>query len=137
MSSTAVVLASAALSLAVQATLAPGQPSGGARVPGIVETPGSVRLPGTVEVRPGTSDPFVERELREARREIDRRRDNGELSRREARELRRESRRIDSLAQRYGRDGLSDSERRELEMHAQALRSHTAVRGDRAVSRQR
>ena len=127
MPSAALVVASAILSLAVQAQLASVQPPGGARVPGIVERPGSVRLPGTIEVQPRASDPAVERELRAARRDIDRRRENGELSRREARQLRRESRRIEHLAERYARDGLSDSERQQLELHAKALRSQTAA----------
>jgi len=137
MPSTALVLASAALSLAVQVQIAPVQPPASAHGPGIVEVPGSMRLPGTIEVQPRTSDPVVERELRAARRDIDRRRKNGELSRREARELRRESRRIEGLAQRYARDGLSDSERDQLELHAHALRSHTALRGVGSSTQQR
>jgi len=130
---TIAVLASAALALAIQAQAAPPLPSGGMRVPGIVETPGSVRLPITVEVRSGgSSNSTYRRDLDDAHREIDRRRDNGELTRREARALRREATMIANLADRYGRDGLSDSELRELEMHAQTLRTQTVVRAAQA-----
>jgi hypothetical protein len=97
-------------------------------MPGIVETPGSTRLPITVEVRGSSGDSTYAGDLREARREIDRRRDRGELTRREARELRREVSMLYTLAHRYGRDGLSQSERRELDMQAQTVRSQAAVR---------
>ena len=104
-------------------------PSGAARVPGIVEPapPGSFRLPGMVQVRPGIIDPFVEHDLREAHKNIERRRDNGELTGREARRLRREAHLVARLAYRYGRDGLSDPERRELALRAQTLRSQSGA----------
>ena len=131
------VLASVALSLAVQAQVAPGHPPGSVHVPGIVETPGSVRLPITVEVRSdGSGNSTYRRDLDDALDEIDRRRENGELTRREARQLRREAAMIDNLAERYGRDGLSDSELRDLEMHAQTLRSQAVVRAARPSPRQ-
>ncbi len=78
------------------------------------------------------SDPFIgdswlpgpgtDRDVRDIRRRVDRARDSGTLSRREARRLNREARRIDRLAERYGRDGLSPSERAELEARALYLR---------------
>ena len=73
---------------------------------------GDSRLPG----------PGVHRDVRDIRRRVDRARDSGALSRGEARRLKREARRIDRLAERYGRDGLSPSERAELEARALYLR---------------
>lgn len=62
------------------------------------------------------------REVRDVRERIDRGRDSGALSKREARRLKREAGRIDALASRYGRDGLSGTERRELEARGHILR---------------
>ncbi|HLL29958.1 MAG TPA: hypothetical protein VK403_03075 [Allosphingosinicella sp.] len=70
------------------------------------------RLPG----------PGIGKELRDINGRIDRARDNGALSRSEARRLEREARAIGRLARRYGRDGLSPSERAELENRANYLR---------------
>lgn len=63
------------------------------------------RLPG----------PPLGKELRDIEGRIDRARDSGGLSPREARRLDREARAVGRLARRYGRDGLSPSERAELE----------------------
>ncbi|HEX9946390.1 MAG TPA: hypothetical protein VGA98_02515 [Allosphingosinicella sp.] len=70
------------------------------------------RLPG----------PGVAREVRDLEGRIDRARDSGALSRREARRLGREARAIGRLERRFGRDGLSPSERAELENRARYLR---------------
>ena len=70
------------------------------------------RLPG----------PGLGRELRDIDRRIDRARDSGRLSGREARRLDREARALGRLAHRYGRDGLSPWERAELEARARYLR---------------
>ena len=70
------------------------------------------RLPG----------PPLGKELREIDRSIDRARDGGRLSGREARRLDREARAIGRLARLYGRDGLSPSERAELEARTAYLR---------------
>jgi len=137
MQSTA-VLASVALLLGAQAQVAPLQPPANARMPGIVEKPGSTRTPGFLEVRGNTGgarDSTYQRDLRKVHRDIDRRRDNGELTKREARQLRREAAMIARLADRYGRDGLSASESRELDMHAQTLRSQAAIRGTHSSSK--
>jgi hypothetical protein len=92
-------------------------------------SPGAVppRQPfGTVDSRlPGQN---IHRDLRDIRGKIEEAQDKGALSRREARALRRESRAIDAAARRFGRDGFSQSERRELEARALYLRG--------AVSRQ-
>ena len=73
---------------------------------------GDSRLPG----------PGIGRDVRDIRRRIERARENGVLSGREARRLNREANRIERLAERYGRDGLSPSERAELEARALYLR---------------
>jgi hypothetical protein len=70
------------------------------------------RLPG----------PGVGRELRDIDKRIERARDSGRLSGREARRLEREARAIGRLARLYGRDGLSPSERAELENRTHYLR---------------
>jgi hypothetical protein len=90
--------------------------------------PGPIRVSSEIGQRPAGPDVVtVSRELDRARDDIDRRRDSGELSRAEARQLRREARRIDALADRYRRDGLTDFERRELELRATELRNRTAT----------
>ena len=114
--------------LGTQAQMTPQAPPATARLPGIVEpTPGTARLPGMVDVRVGERDRFVDRELREARDDIERRRESGELSRREARKLRREARLVERLAYRYGRDGLDGTERRELELRATVLSARSGA----------
>jgi hypothetical protein len=70
------------------------------------------RLPG----------PGIGRELRDVRQRIERARDNGDLTRREARQLHRQARLIGRLAERYGAGGLSQSERAELQTRTGALR---------------
>jgi hypothetical protein len=70
------------------------------------------RLPG----------PPLGKELRDIDRSIERARDGGRLSPGEARRLDREARAIGRLARLFGRDGLSPSERAELEARAAYLR---------------
>lgn len=95
---------------------------------GIVErNPGTTRLPGAIEIRAIPGDPHVAHDLREARETIDRRYENGELTRREARRLRREVRVVDRLQYRYGADGLRADERAELALRAQELRGRAAA----------
>ncbi|MFL6843393.1 MAG: hypothetical protein ACJ8ER_00750 [Allosphingosinicella sp.] len=72
------------------------------------------RLPG----------PGVGRDLRDIHRKVERARGSGLVSRSEARQLKREERAIGRLAERYGRDGLSPSERAELEIRARILRDN-------------
>jgi hypothetical protein len=115
-------------------TAQPG-PAGGYRSPPIAGPPdGSRTEPGPVrvssEISHGPAGPgvvTVGRELDRARDDIERRRDSGELSRAEARQLRREARRIEAMADRYRRDGLTQFERRELELRATELRNRTAT----------
>ena len=68
------------------------------------------RTPGIV----ASGGPSTARETSALRRDIRRGRASGTVSRREARALRRETDQIDTLAERYGADGLSDAEAREL-----------------------
>ncbi|HEX8222265.1 MAG TPA: hypothetical protein VF605_00450 [Allosphingosinicella sp.] len=66
--------------------------------------------------------PGLGKELRDIDRRIERARESGRLSGREARRLDRENRAIGRLARVYGRDGFSPSERAELEARAAYLR---------------
>ena len=70
------------------------------------------RLPG----------PALGKELRDIDKRIDRARESGRLSGRDARRLEREARALGRLARVYGRDGLSPSERAELEARTHYLR---------------
>lgn len=85
------------------------------------------RMPGITDMGRQHGQSTVGHDLRETRERISNGRDSGQLSKREARALRREAAQISTLADRYARDGLSDSERRELEMRAQVLRDLTAA----------
>ncbi|HEU4652258.1 MAG TPA: hypothetical protein VFS49_12665 [Croceibacterium sp.] len=71
-------------------------------------------------------DGYYQRQLARARNDIDRRRERGELTRSEARQLRREIGRIHATAQWYGRDGLSTTELGALDLRASELRSRIA-----------
>lgn len=66
--------------------------------------------------------PTVGRDVRDLRQRVDRARESGAISRREARRLDREARLIRRLAARYGRDGMSASEKAELEARSRYLR---------------
>ncbi|MDK2769723.1 hypothetical protein [Sphingomonas sp.] len=72
--------------------------------------------------------PGVARELHQVDQSIRDARDADKLSRKEARELRREGRRIAALEERYARDGLSESERAGLQTRIEALRSIASAR---------
>lgn len=66
--------------------------------------------------------PGLGRQLRDIDRRIESARKSGRLSGRDSRRLELEARAIARLARRYGRDGLSPSERAELEARANYLR---------------
>jgi hypothetical protein len=89
---------------------------------------------GPVDVRidstPGRYENDVARDrIRDGRR-------GGTLTKSQARGLRREADMNDVLAERYARDGLSYSERRELDMRGRALQSLTeAQRGRPDIGR--
>jgi hypothetical protein len=77
----------------------------------------------------GPSNPSPGRDLRDVRQRIDQGRDAGQLSRREARQLRRQADVIGAAGGRFAQDGLSASERRELAIRTQVLRDQvTATR---------
>ncbi len=63
----------------------------------------------------------IGREVAHLRGRIERARDAGLVSRREARRLDREARLIRSIARRYARDGMSSTERRELDSRTRIL----------------
>lgn len=79
------------------------------------------RLPG----------PGLGKTLRDLDSRIERGRESGRLSRGEARRLEREARAIGRLARRFGRDGLSPSERAELESRANYLRDAAGRAGSK------
>lgn len=81
-----------------------------------------------IAVDGGVTAPAPWREVSDIRRRIDSGRDAGALSKREARKYDREARRIGVLADRYGEDGLSMPERRELEVRTRVLREMVDVR---------
>ncbi len=110
MRSLAVALLALALPTAAQAALTREGPPPRSGAPGI----------GKVETV--VSPAGVGRELHEAREAIDRRRDSGELSKREARALRREAHRIARAQEWYARDGLDESELQALRLSAETLR---------------
>lgn len=96
--------------------------------------PAQAQIVGRPDFGPaGGSDPFLSRgfapgpsigsEVRHMRERIGQARESGLITRKEARRLDREARLIGRLARRYGRDGLSGSERGELETRAAVLRS--------------
>lgn len=72
--------------------------------------------------------PGVARELNQVDRSIRDARDADKLSRKEARQLRRESRQIAALEERYARNGLTESERAGLQARIEALRSSASAR---------
>lgn len=78
-------------------------------------------------------EPGFGRQIGDLRGGIERARDNGRLSRAEARRLDREARLIGRLAARYGRDGLSPSESAELTSRTQILRD-AVVRAESGAS---
>jgi hypothetical protein len=95
--------------------------------------PGAAQIAGRVDYGPvGIADPLITdgrlpgpaigRELGHIREEISQAREAGLLSRREARQFRREASRIGHLAERYAGNGLSQAEQQELTHRALALR---------------
>lgn len=71
--------------------------------------------------RDGTSALVYLRNLDDARRSISDRRRNGDLSKSEARALKKQQGVLQALGDRYAADGLSESEERELAMLSLAL----------------
>ena len=95
--------------------------------------PASAQFVGKHDYGPaGVSNPFIGdsrqaspdvwRDLHNVRQDIRAARDAGALSHREARELKRETYRIEQAASRYAEDGLSRPEQDELENRTRAVR---------------
>jgi hypothetical protein len=80
-------------------------------------TPGSYGPPVQVRAAPGES-----RDLGDVRDRIEDGRDSGQLSRREARRLRRGADMIGGMSDRFSVGGLSDAEQRELDNRTAVLR---------------
>lgn len=91
----------------------------------------SARTPGIV----ASGTPGTARETAAIRRDIRRGRASGTVSRREARGLRRETNQIDTLAERYGADGLSDAEARELNTRTRVQHDLVNARRTRGTGR--
>ncbi|MDO7842946.1 hypothetical protein [Sphingomonas immobilis] len=68
------------------------------------------------------------------RRDIDHGRNAGQLSRRDAYRQRREANQIDTLSDRYGGDGMSDAEARELDTRARVLDAQVAAHRTQAIT---
>lgn len=99
----------------------------------VLAAPAAAQIAGKHDYGPvPTASPFLPdsrlpapplgKELRDIDRRIDRAHEGGLLSGREARRLDREARAIGRLARLYGRDGLSPSERAELQARTAYLR---------------
>ncbi|GAA4007028.1 hypothetical protein GCM10022211_20110 [Sphingomonas humi] len=89
---------------------------------------GSGPLAGTIPVqaRPLPSyNPATSADLGTIRRDVRKGREEGSLSRRQARELRRESREVAMLEERYAAGGLSTAEQAELKARIEVLRALT------------
>ncbi|WP_322963526.1 hypothetical protein [Sphingomonas fuzhouensis] len=74
------------------------------------------------------NQPSFAADRRDIRRSIRAARRSGDISRAEARSFRREDAAIGELAERFGQDGLSLSEERELQVRAEALRGMVNAR---------
>lgn len=97
--------------------------SGPPRSPGVVHA-------GTQAPRaPGGSD------IVDVRERIRDGRDSGQLTRRDARRLRRKAGQLDTLTERYGAGGLSDAEARELDTRALVLRDQVDAKRLRGAKR--
>jgi hypothetical protein len=96
------------------------------RVSAIAQPRQDLRSP-TISGRTSTGAITFGEELDRARRDIKRQRNSGEMSRSEARALRKEADRIGQMANRYREDGFSEFERRELDLRTSELRNRTAT----------
>ncbi len=117
------VLAIGMAAIIVTAPPASAQIAGSMRgLSGSPSVRGEIRLPKPADaglVR-GTS---VAREVRDVRNDIEAGRKAGQLSRSEARALRREGHRIDSMRARYSQGGYTEAEVALLRSRTEALRS--------------
>jgi len=115
-------------------------------VPASAQIAGSMRgLSGSPSIRgdilrevpadPGLAQSIaIGRDVRDLRGAIRDGRDAGQLSRGEARALRREGYRIEAASARYGRDGYSAAEVAMLRSRTEALRSAVAVKRSQGLA---
>jgi hypothetical protein len=73
-------------------------------------------------------DTSIGRQLGKIRSDTNAGRESGQLTRRQARALRRERASISALEARFARDGLSDSEKAELQARVEILHANTVAR---------
>ncbi|WP_448663805.1 hypothetical protein ACG3SL_03790 [Sphingomonas sp. CJ20] len=95
--------------------------------------PASAQIVGRISMPSGGTlvaprEPDIGRQLRNTRADIRNGRDSGQLTRREARGLRREAARIGALSERYASNGLTDAEATALEGYAEMLRAAVVVK---------
>ena len=101
----------------------------------LVSVPAAAQIAGPPPISSGpgsgwSRSPSIYRQVEKIEDGVRDGRRSGQLTRGEARGLRREGRRIQAMARRYGGDGLSDSEIHALEIRTELLRSLTnAKRG--------
>ena len=101
----------------------------------LVSVPAAAQIAGPPPISSGpgsgwSRSPSIYRQIEKIEDGVRDGRRSGQLTRGEARGLRREGRRIQAMARRYGVDGLSDSEIHALDIRAELLRSLTnAKRG--------
>jgi len=102
--------------------------SGFALILAALAFPGSPQIYGPPAPAPRSVpslNPGVGHEVRDVRSDIDKGRDQGQLSRSQAKHLKREAGEIRRLQERYGRDGLSDQEQAELFNRVEVLKALT------------
>ncbi|HEX2812350.1 MAG TPA: hypothetical protein VHO04_06675 [Sphingopyxis sp.] len=92
----------------------------------VTPSPRNDPMPGIADHGTMTPSPPIGHEIGELRDRIRDGRKSGELTKREAKGLKREADMIGTLSERYAADGLSDSEQRELEMRIEVQRATTA-----------
>ncbi len=88
-------------------------------------TPATAQAWSTISSTP--AGPSIERQVDRIRQDIRNGRETGQLSKREAKNLRRTAGNIDLRAGMYAQNGLTDSERSFLDSNAAALRSRVVV----------
>lgn len=93
---------------------------------------GDILLPAPANPTIGRSA-SVSREVRDIREQIDAGRESGQLSRREARALRRQGYRIEASSGRYASGGYSDAEIAMLRSRTEALRSATVAKRTQGI----
>ena len=94
----------------------------------LVSMPAAAQIAGPPPISSGpgsgwSRSPSIYRQVEKIEDGVRDGRTSGQLSRREARGLRREGRRLQAMERRYAADGLSDSEVRALDMRTEMLRS--------------